>query len=83
MQGDKVELEIAEKLSNLIPVSEIKPAWNALVAYVKSFLDQQPDRLAQLLEVTEGLEARRELLAEEFDDILRHLSEYEPPEDTD
>ena len=83
LQGDKVELEIAEKLSTLVPANEVKPAWDAMVASAKSFLDQQPERIAQLIEVTEGMEARRELLAEEFDDVLRHLSKYELPEETE
>ena len=82
LQGDKIELEITEKLSNLVPVSEIKPFWDAMVASAKDFLDQQPDRLAQLMEATEGLDEKRNLLAEEFGDILRHLSEYEPTEET-
>ena len=80
LQGDKIELEIAEKLDNLVPVAEVKPFWDAMVASAKAFLDQQPERLAQLLEVTEGTEARRDLLANEFDEILMKLSRYEPAE---
>lgn len=80
LQGDKIEIEIEEKLSNLVPASEIKPAWDAMVASARSFLEQQSERIAQLIEATEGIEARRDLLAEEFDEILRHLSQYEPAE---
>ena len=58
LQGDRVEIEIEEKLSNLVPASEIKPFWAAMVASTKDFLDQQPERLAQLMEATEGMEAR-------------------------
>lgn len=82
LQGDKVELEITEKLDNLVPANEVKPAWDAMVASVRAYLQPQADRLAQLIEATEGLDPKRDLIAEEFDDILRHLSEYEPPEDT-
>ena len=82
LQGDKVELEIAEKLSQLVPANEVKPAWDAMVASARAYLHPQADRIAQLVEATEGLDAKRDLLAEEFDDILRHLSDYEPPEDT-
>lgn len=78
LQGDKVELEIAEKRGQLIPVDQIEPAWNAMVTAARSFLRSQPDRLAQLLEVTDGVDAKRELIAETFDDALRKLSEYEP-----
>ena len=80
LQGDKIEIEIEEKLSNLIPVDEIKPCWDAMVASAKAFLDQQPERIVRLIEATEGLSERRDLLAEEFDEILRHLSQYEPAE---
>ena len=80
LQGNKIEIEIEEKLSNLVPVDEVKPFWDAMVASAKDFLDQQPERLAQLMEVTEGMEARRNLLADEFDEILMRLSQYEPAE---
>lgn len=83
LQGDKVEIEIAEKLKELVPVAEIEPAWFSMVASAKSFLRSQPDRLAQLLEVTDGVEAKRDLIAETFDDALRKLAEYEPTEDAD
>jgi len=83
LQGDKVEIEIAEKLSQLVPVAEIEPAWFSMVASAKSFLRSQPDRLAQLLEVTDGVEAKRDLIAETFDDCLRKLAEYETTEDAD
>ncbi|WP_025041019.1 terminase small subunit [Nitrosospira briensis] len=82
LQGDKVELEIAEKRGLLIPVGEIEPAWNAMVASARSFLRSQPDRLAHLLEVTDGVDAKRDLIAETFDDALRKLSEYESAEGT-
>ena len=81
LQGDKVELEITEKLNNLVPANEVKPVWDAMVASARAYLQPQAERLAQLLEATEGLDEKRNLLAEEFDDILRHLAEYEPPED--
>lgn len=80
LQGDKVELEIAEKRGQLVPVEHIEPAWNAMVTSARSFLRSQPDRLAHLLEVTDGVDAKRDLLMEAFDDALRKLSEYEPAE---
>ena len=83
LQGDKVELEITEKLNNLVPANEVKPVWDAMVASARAYLQPQADRIAQLVEEAEGSEAKRDLLAEEFDDILRHLSEYEVPEETD
>jgi terminase small subunit / prophage DNA-packing protein len=78
LQGDKVELEIAEKRGLLIPVEQIEPAWTAMVASARSYLRSQPDRLAQLLEVTDGVEAKRDLIAETFDEVLLKLAEYEP-----
>lgn len=83
LQGDKVEIEIAEKMAKLIPVEQIGPAWESMVSSARSFLRAEPDRLAHLLEVTEGVDAKRDLIAEIFDEFLRKLSEYESAADAD
>lgn len=83
LQGDKVEMEMAIAASKLVPVEEIQPAWLAMVASAKSYLRAEPDRLAQLLEVTDGVDAKRDLLSDTFDDFLRKLSRYDPGDEED
>lgn len=81
LQGDKVEMEIAVAAGQLVPVTDIEPTWLAMVASAKSYLRAEPDRLAQLLDVTDGVDAKRDLLLDTFDDFLRKLSSYDPGED--
>lgn len=83
LQGDKVELEIAEKRGLLVPAEEIEPTWTALVAAARSYIRAEPDRLAHLLDVTEGVDAKRDLLIETFDEFLRKLSSYDPEADAE
>lgn len=83
LQADRVAIDIDEKLKRLIPAEMIEPAWAAMVQAARSFLRAEPSRLAHLLEVTEGEEAKRDLLAETFDELLRKLSGYEPPDADD
>lgn len=80
LQADKVELEIAKDLGQLVAVEDIEPAWVAMVTDAKSFLRSQPDRLAHLLEISEGVDAKRDLLMETFDEFLHKLSGYSLPE---
>jgi phage terminase Nu1 subunit (DNA packaging protein) len=81
LQGDKVEMEMAVAAGQLVPVAEIQPAWLAMVSSAKSYLRAEPDRLAQLLDVTDGVDAKRDLLLDTFDEFLRKLSTYDPGED--
>lgn len=81
LQGDKVEMEIAVAAGQLVAVGDIEPAWLAMAASAKSYLRAEPDRLAQLLEVTDGVDGKRDLLSDTFDEFLRKLSSYDPGED--
>jgi len=54
-----------------------------MVAAARSYIRAEPDRLAQLLEVTEGAEGKRDLLQEAFDEFLHKLSNYDPVDDDD
>jgi transcriptional regulator with XRE-family HTH domain len=80
LQGDRLQLELDEKAGKLIPASEIEPAWAAMVMSARSFLRAESDRLAFLLDSMEGVEAKRDLLTETFDEFLRKLSTYDPGE---
>jgi phage terminase Nu1 subunit (DNA packaging protein) len=83
LQADRVQLDLDEKRGLLIPVDKIEPAWQGMVLAAKNFLRSQPARLAQLLETSEGVEAKRELISETFDEFLRKLSTYDPGSDPD
>lgn len=83
MQGDMVELDLLTKRGLLVPVEQIEPAWTSMVAAAKSYLRQEPDRLTHLLNTMESVDAKRDLLAETFDEFLRKLSTYDPSADDD
>jgi phage terminase Nu1 subunit (DNA packaging protein) len=78
LQADEVEMRIAEKRGQLIPVELIEPAWMAVVTSARSFLRSEPDRLAHLVETIEGVDGKRDLLSETFDDFLTKLSTFDP-----
>ena len=78
LQADEVEMRILERRGQLIPVEQIEPAWIAMVTAARSYLRQEPDRLAHLLDAIEGIDAKRDLIAETFDDFLRKLSTFDP-----
>jgi len=83
LQADDMELTLATKRGTLIPVDQIEPTWLGMVAAARSYIRAEPDRLAQLLEVTEGAEGKRDLLQEAFDEFLHKLSNYDPVDDDD
>ena len=77
LQGDEAQLRLDEKRGALIDVAKIEPAWTALIAAARGHLRTEPDRLAHLLETTEGVDAKRDLIAESFDEFLLKLSTYD------
>ncbi len=83
LQGDEAEMRIKERMGELVPVEKIEPAWLAMVSAARSFLRTEPDRLAHLLETMEGVDAKRDLLAETFDEFLRKLSTFDPTDEDD
>lgn len=74
VQADRVELDIAEKLGRLVPVDSIEPMWLGYVTSARQFLRAEPPRLAHVLELTEGVEAKRAKLEQTFDEYLNKLS---------
>jgi phage terminase Nu1 subunit (DNA packaging protein) len=83
LRGDREELELAEKRGQLVPADQVEPMWDGMVAAARSFLRSEVNRLAQLLEQTSGVEAKRDLIAETFDEFLTKLSGYDPDDTTD
>lgn len=74
LQGDKIELEIAEKRRELIPASEIEPAWAGMILAAREALLSIPDRIAPLLAHLDGVDAMRDLLSEQIEDALLKLA---------
>lgn len=81
LQAEEIELRLAEKRGQLVPTDKVEPMWNAMVSAARSYLRAEVNRLAQLLNHIDGIEARRDLLAETFDAFLTKLSGYEPDAD--
>lgn len=77
LQADEVEMRVLERQGKLIPVEQIEPAWTAMVTSARSYLRSEPDRLAHLLDSMDGPDAKRDLLAETFDEFLRKLSTFD------
>ena len=81
LQSEEIELRLAEKRGLLVPADQVEPLWSGMVTAAKSFLRAEVNRLAQLLQHTDGAEAKRDLLSETFDDFLTKLSGYDPDAD--
>lgn len=78
LQAEEIELRLNEKRGLLVPTSKIEPLWLGMVSSARSFLRSQIDDLAELVDSTEGLEAKRDLLRDTFDQFLQRLSDYDP-----
>lgn len=78
LQGDKIEMELAVSRGDLVPASSIEPTWSSIVTAVRQALLSIPVRLAPLLEVTQGIDAKRALIEEEVHDVLLKLSSDDP-----
>lgn len=74
LQADKVELELQEMRGQLLPADLVAPAWTSRVVSARAYLLAERDRLAHLLEATPGFDAKRDLLAQTFDEFLRKLA---------
>jgi hypothetical protein len=81
LQSDEIELRLAERRSTLVPADQIEPMWAAMVGSARQYPRAEVNRLAQLLNGTEGVEAKRDLISETFDEFLTKLSGYDPGED--
>lgn len=81
LQSDEVEIRLAEKMKQVVLAEEIEPAWASVIAAARSYLRAEPDRLAHLLDLMDGLEAKRDLLAETFDAFLLKLSTFDLPDE--
>jgi len=73
LQADLIDLQLAEKSKQLVPVDQVEPVWVSRVLAAAAWLQSQPSRLAGILEATPGIEAKRALLKIEFTNFLSNL----------
>jgi hypothetical protein len=83
LQADQIELDMRIKLRDLVPVAEVEFADARLKEAAKSYLREQAYSLAHVLELTQGTDAKRDLLIETFDSFLTKLANPDIPEDVD
>jgi phage terminase Nu1 subunit (DNA packaging protein) len=74
LQGDVLEMTLAEKRRTLILASEIEPAWNAMVVSARQSLLTLPLRLAPILVGMTDVDQVRDLLDEQVHDALAKLA---------
>jgi len=82
LQSEEIELRLQEKRGVLVQADKVEPMWVAMVGAARAFLRSEVNRLAQLLQHTEGVEAKRDLISETFDEFLTKLSGYDPGDDS-
>lgn len=73
LQADLLELDLAEKTRNLVPVAEVKPLWDSYVLTAAAFMLGRHSRLAAMLEAAPGIQAKRALLKTEDANFLTKL----------
>lgn len=76
LQGDALELDLAEKRGRLIPVDQVEPRWRAAVLAAREMLLRERRRLAALLDGVTDRQAREAVIAEVHETFLRKLAEW-------
>lgn len=79
LQGDKLELELAEMRSKLIPAELIEPAWTGQVVACRQTLLAISGRLSQLVAPMNDPDSIRILIDDEIEDALLKLSTNDEP----
>jgi len=82
LQSEEIELRLLEKRGVLVQADKVEPMWAGMVSAARAFLRSEVNRLAQLLQHADGVEAKRDLLSDTFDEFLTKLSGYDPGDDT-
>jgi phage terminase Nu1 subunit (DNA packaging protein) len=73
LQGDDLELKLAQSRGELVPAHEVEPAWDSRVLAAAAFLTGQHSRLAAILDTTPGVEAKRDIIKSIFAEFLTRL----------
>lgn len=78
LQGDKIELELAELRGQLVPAAAIEPTWAAMTVAARQTALAMPARLAPMIATMVDPDSIRLLLEEEVETMLQKLSTYDP-----
>jgi terminase small subunit / prophage DNA-packing protein len=78
VQADRIEIDIAERRSQLIDAKEAEDKLCAAVIATRVQLLQLPERLAGAMDHTASFEARRDILRDEIIAALVNLTHYDP-----
>lgn len=76
LQGDALELELAEKRGLLIPADSVEPRWRAAVLAAREMLLRERRRMAALLDGVTDRQARESLIGEAHETFLRKLATW-------
>lgn len=76
LQGDALELELAEKRGLLIPSDSVEPRWRAAVLAAREMLLRERRRMAALLDGVTDRQARESLIGEAHETFLRKLATW-------
>jgi phage terminase Nu1 subunit (DNA packaging protein) len=82
-QARLLELQIAEKTGELVPQSEIRPAWVDLITSAKQALRSLPARVAPLLAQADNADAMRDVLDNAIEDVLSKLAADDEDEEAE
>lgn len=75
LQGDQLEIDLAERRGTLIEAATVEPAMKAAIIAARERVRNEPARIAVALEGL-GRSAREELLRKLFDEVLMKLSAW-------
>jgi phage terminase Nu1 subunit (DNA packaging protein) len=78
LQGDQLEMDLAERRGKLIEVGTIEPMMRAAIVSARERIRNEPMRIAAALEGLEKTE-REAMLRELFDEVLTKLSRWQQP----
>lgn len=76
LQGDAMELELAEKQGRLIDVSQVEPKWLSAVVASREGLLRERRRLAKLVAGVHDVQRCEEIIGKAHEDFLRRLSTW-------
>lgn len=79
LQGDHVELDLQRQRGELVPASEVEPAWSSMIVAARQALLSLPGRVVPMLAQCEHEDAMREVLRVEFEAVLRKLGADDEP----
>jgi hypothetical protein len=75
LQGDQLEIDLAERRGTLIEAATVEPAMKAAIVSARERIRNEPARIAVALEGL-GRSEREELLRKLFDEVLTKLSAW-------